>query len=67
MSDFFESMMNNLYMVSLEASAKESAHVFCLVQKVSRVHYEVFGCLHVIHTTRMKSVGDSPIEVIETM
>lgn len=35
--------MNNLYMVNLEASAKESAHVFRLIQKVSRMHYEVFG------------------------
>lgn len=39
----YESMMNNLYVVSLEASAKESVHVFCLVQRVSRMYYEVFG------------------------
>lgn len=47
MSDFslkiYESVMNNLYLLSLETSAKESAHVSCLIQKVSRVHCEMFG------------------------
>lgn len=47
MSDFslkiYESVMNNLYLLSLETSAKESAHVSCLIQKVRRGHCEMFG------------------------
>lgn len=30
--------MNNLYLLSLETSAKESAHVSYLIQKVGSVH-----------------------------
>jgi hypothetical protein len=56
MSDFlkvYESVMNNvIYMVSLEASAKESVHVFCLVQQVSRIHYEVFGLRYQVAVLR---------------
>lgn len=45
-------MMNNLYMLSLEASAKESVHVFYLAQQVSRMHYEVFGFRYQVDACR---------------
>lgn len=60
--------MNNLCMLSSEASETESVHVFCLVQQVSRMHYDVFGLRYQmdacrIHTARVKSGNEAPLEV----
>lgn len=56
-------MLNNLYVVSLEVSAKESVHVLHLVQQVSRVHCgQCFGsgivCMPGFHTWNQKEVSE---------
>lgn len=67
-----ESVLNNLYMISSEESAKQSVHVLHLVQKEEYIMDSVLaqtpcGCLHLIFATRKKPVVEPLMEVLATI